>query len=329
MTAQAALQTPDSQVIDIRRLTSRQLDQLLLDETAEWARQLDWDFSEFAQLVRQFVDARILTGAVLLHRGEIAGYGHTCIEENKGLITDLYVRPPLRNGNAETDLFRVLLDGLIATRNVQRVESQLMLLGADTVKALQQSGTVHLFERLLMKLDANHSLPPGRPSTARRFRIDRWNKSRHDSGAEVISLAHIGHIDAQINDRYRTLEGARRLVDDIVQFPGFYHAASYIAFDIDTASAAGMLLASFVAGDVAQLTEVCVTPSARGAGLGYELLRKSVPALRDAGAKRISLTVTAANREAVRLYARCGFRTAHSFHAYVWEDRHSITADYS
>src|SRR5580700_4767428 len=99
MTAQPGLQTPDSQVIDIRHLTSRQLDQLLLDETAEWDCQLDWDFSTFAQLVRQFVDARILTGAVLLHRGEIAGYGHTCTEENKGLITDLYVRPPFRNGN--------------------------------------------------------------------------------------------------------------------------------------------------------------------------------------------------------------------------------------
>jgi ribosomal protein S18 acetylase RimI-like enzyme len=329
MTAQAALQTLDSQIIDIRHLTSRQLDQLLLDETDEWDRQLDWDFSKFAQLVRQFVDARILTGAVLLHRGEITGYGHTCIEENKGLITDLYVRPPCRSGNAETGLFHVLLDGLIATRNVQRVESQLMLLGADTVKALQRSGTLHSFERLLMKLDANHSLPPSRTSIAQRFRIDRWTGCHRQAAAKIISIAHIGHIDAQINDQYRTFEGARRLVDDIVQFPGFYHPASYIAFDIDTASAAGMLLASFVAADVAQITELCVTPNARGAGLGYELLRKSLSALRDAGAKRISLTVTAVNREAVRLYARCGFRTTHSFQAYVWEDRQSLTANYS
>jgi ribosomal protein S18 acetylase RimI-like enzyme len=329
MAAQAGLQTPDSQIIDIRHLTSRQLDPLLLEQTAEWDRQLDWDFSMFAQLVGQFVDARILTGAVVLHRGEIAGYGHTCIEENKGLITDLYVRPPLRNSNAETDLFRVLLDGLIATRHVQRVESQLMLLGADTVMALQRSGIVHLFERLLMKLDDNRSLPPGRASIAQRFRIDRWSKSHYHSGAKIISIAHIGHIDAQINDRCRTLEGARRLVDDIVRFPGFHHPASYIGFDMDTGSAAGLLLASFVAGDVAQITELCVTPNAKGAGLGYELLRRSVTALRNAGAKCISLTVTAANREAVGLYTRCGFRMAHSFHAYVWEDPQSITNNYS
>jgi ribosomal protein S18 acetylase RimI-like enzyme len=320
MTAQADLQTRDSQVIDIRHLTSRQLDPLLLDETADWSQQLDWDFSKFAQLVRQFVDARMLTGAVLLHRGEVAGYGHTCIEENKGLITDLYVRPPWRNGNAEAALFHVLLDGLTATSRVQRVESQLMLLGADTAKALQRSGSVRLFERLLMKLDADNSLPPGRASIAHRFRIDPWSVSHHDAGARVVSIAHIGHIDAQINDQYRTFDGASRLLADIVQFPGFYQPASYAAFDIDTGSAAGMLLASFVACDVAQIGELCVTPNTRGAGLGYELLRQSVAALRDAGAKRISLTVTAANQEAIRLYTRCGFRTIHPFHAYVWEN---------
>jgi ribosomal protein S18 acetylase RimI-like enzyme len=320
---------PDSQLIDIRHLTSRQLDPLLLDETAEWKRQLDWDFSKFAQLVRQFVDARILTGTVLLHRGEVAGYGHTCIEENKGLITDLYVRPPWRNGNAEAVLFHELLDALIATPNVQRVESQLMLLAADTVKTLQGSGSVRLFERLLMKLDANHSLPPGRASIAQRFRIDPWVGSHHDACANVIAIAHLGHIDAAINDQYRTLNGARRLLSNIVQFPGFYQPASYAAFDIQSGSAAGLALATFISGDVAQITELCVSPTSRGAGIGYELLRRSVSALRMAGAKCISLTVTAGNTEAVRLYMRCGFRTTHSFHASVWEAAQFANANHS
>ncbi len=60
-------------------------------------------------------------------------------------------------------------------------------------------------------------------------------------------------------------------------------------------------------------------PGARGGGLGYELLRQSAATLRSAGAKRLSLTVTAANRAAVRLYTRCGFREVRRFYAYVWE----------
>jgi ribosomal protein S18 acetylase RimI-like enzyme len=41
--------------------------------------------------------------------------------------------------------------------------------------------------------------------------------------------------------------------------------------------------------------------------------------LRGAGAERVSLTVTASNEEAVRLYTSCGFREARRFYAYVWE----------
>jgi len=35
--------------------------------------------------------------------------------------------------------------------------------------------------------------------------------------------------------------------------------------------------------------------------------------------KSVSLTVTSANREAVRLYERVGFRTVRQFSAIVWE----------
>ncbi len=106
---------------------------------------------------------------------------------------------------------------------------------------------------------------------------------------------------------------------DIVQFPGFHQPASYAAFDLAGGAAAGMLLSSFVAHQVAEITELCVAPNRRGAGLGYELLRQSIGMLRRAGAKRISLTVTSGNEEALRLYARCGFRMARHCYAYVWD----------
>jgi ribosomal protein S18 acetylase RimI-like enzyme len=57
----------------------------------------------------------------------------------------------------------------------------------------------------------------------------------------------------------------------------------------------------------------------RGKGVGHELLRQSLVALRDAGCRSASLTVTAANLEAVTLYERVGFETIRHFPAYVWE----------
>jgi ribosomal protein S18 acetylase RimI-like enzyme len=45
-----------------------------------------------------------------------------------------------------------------------------------------------------------------------------------------------------------------------------------------------------------------------------------VDALRLAGARRITLTVTANNEDAIRLYERCGFEEVRRFFAYVWEN---------
>jgi ribosomal protein S18 acetylase RimI-like enzyme len=193
---------------------------------------------------------------------------------------------------------------------------------AASAKALQRDRRLRWFERLLLKLDADPPLPPGRVSATPSFRIDPWDDHHLDAVASVFSLAHAGHIDSQINEHYRTAAGASRYLRNIVQFPGcatFCRPASYTAFDRNTGCVAGMSISSFVADDVGHITEICVAPRARGGGLGYELLRQSVAAMRGAGAKRVSLTVTAANEEAVRLYTRCGFREARRFCAYVWE----------
>jgi ribosomal protein S18 acetylase RimI-like enzyme len=54
-------------------------------------------------------------------------------------------------------------------------------------------------------------------------------------------------------------------------------------------------------------------------GIGHALLRQSLITLREAGCRSASLTVTAANEDAVALYERVGFRTVKRFPAYVWE----------
>ena len=312
----------NSRIVDIRQFGGRELSPLLAEETTEWERELDWDFSKSADLVRKFADSRGLGGVALLDRNEVVGYGYTVLEDHKGLIGDVYVRPGWRTPDSQPELFRVLLDALIATPGIRRVESQLMLLDIVAAKTIQQERFVRLFERLLMHLDGVAPMAPGRASATRRFHIEPWADHHHDAAATVISLAYDHHVDAQINDQYQTFDGARRFLNNIVQFPGcgaFYRPASRIAFEIATGWAAGVVLSSFVSNDVAHITQLCVTPHGKHAGLGYELLRQAVFTLRQAGARRISLTVTTANTEAVGLYQRCGFEAARRFFAYVWE----------
>ena len=46
---------PSPELIDLRRLSARDLEPLLEEETAAWREELDWDFEKSADLVRRFV----------------------------------------------------------------------------------------------------------------------------------------------------------------------------------------------------------------------------------------------------------------------------------
>jgi ribosomal protein S18 acetylase RimI-like enzyme len=308
-------------IVDLRQLGPRDLDPLLIDQTIEWELALDWDFSKSADLVRKSLGARRLGGRAVFDGGEVAGFGYAGVEGNKGVIGDLYVRPAWRTGDAEEMLLRSLFEALAGTAGVRRIESQLMLVEAAAAKALQTKHSVGLFERFLMTLDANTALPHGKGSIAPGFRIEELEDCSYAAAAAVITTAYGGHVDARINERYRTAAQVNRFVDELIHFPGaaFCAPASYIAFDAATGLPAGISLSNFVAGDVGHIAELCVMPHSRRAGLGYELLRQSIQTLRKAGAKRISLSVTTANESALTLYRRCGFREVRRFYAYVWE----------
>ena len=318
----AASDSAGPEIVELRHVSAHELDPLLLEETVEWRRELDWDFGRSAELVRQFADMRALLGFAMLDRGEVVGYGYSVLEDHKGLIGDLYVRPAWRDGINDTRLLRAIFDGLVATRGVRRIESQLMLLDPAVGEALRRERAVRLQERILMSLDT--AAPPYLPARAaiRRFQIEPWSEHYHEMAAGVISLAYADHIDSQINDQYRSIAGARRFLYNIVQFPGcgtFSRRGSFVAFDPRTSWMAGVVLTSFVAERVGHITQLCVTPPSQGKGLGYELLREAVNALRLYGAGHVSLTVTAANEGAVRLYRQCGFREVRRFVSCVWD----------
>ncbi|HTW66438.1 MAG TPA: GNAT family N-acetyltransferase [Bryobacteraceae bacterium] len=310
----------ETRIVDLRDLRAGDLDPLLREQTEEWAHELDWDFSKSADLLRQLFDARELAGLALLDGRDIAGFAYCGFSSGKAHVGDVYVPPPWRNGNAETVLFQALFNVLMDAPGVERIEAQLML--ARQVQPPDRDCRIGSFERLFMTRDAAPSLPPGNASNTSRFRFEPWEDRHSEAAAFALWQAHAGHVDAQISDQYRTLAASSRFIQELVRFPGcasFCPSASYVAFENATGHPAGISLISFVAPGIAHLAELCVTPEFRGAGLGYELLRQSSAALADAGAQRISLTVTAGNDDALRLYRRCGFRQTRRFYAYAWD----------
>jgi ribosomal protein S18 acetylase RimI-like enzyme len=318
---EVAPSVPIPDLIDLRRLSSGHLDLLLDEETREWKTNLDWDFSKSADLVRRFVDLRALSGCALMDAGQAVGYSYFVVEEHKGLIGDLYVRPEWRTVENENRLLASVLEGVVTGSQVRRVESQLMLL-PGVPRAIPGSEFLTTYERdfMLIDLDAAPALAD-RPAR-HRIHVEKWSDHHQESAAQLIAAAYAGHIDSYINDQYRSVPGARRFLYNIVQYPGcgsFFRPASYVAFDLDRGTLTGLSLASIVGPESGHITQICVAPQLRGSGVGYELLRDSLATLRQHGCRRVSLTVTAANREAVELYEQIGFRTLRKFSAYVWE----------
>ena len=315
----AALRHPE--IIDLRRLSARELEPLLAEETAAWRKELEWDFDKSADLVRRFVDLRALNGYALMDDGEIAGYLYYVLEDGKGLIGDLYVRRHFRTVERENRLLDAALDVVMASRSTRRIESQLMMLQHAPARPLPRAGCLSVFERNFMRIDLRRAtLAEGRVRYP--MYLEKWSDHYQDAAAQLISTAYAGHVDSRINDQYRSVAGARRFLYNIVQYPGcgaFYRPASYAAFDAANGRLCGISLASLVAPECGHITQICVSSSVRGTGIGHALLRASLTMLRDMGCRSASLTVTAANDEAVELYKRVGFEIARRFSAYVWE----------
>ena len=317
-----AAPSPTPEIAELRHLNARDLESLLQEETAAWWDTLEWDFEKSADLVRRFVDLRALNGYALLEDGVVTGYVYYVLEDAKGLMGDLYVMREHRTIDRENALLAAALHSIVAQPHTTRIESQLMMLEfARPAASVPGAANLISFDRNFMRIDLRRAaLPEGRRQRA--AYIDRWNDQHQDATARLIPAAYRGHVDSRINDQYRTVAGARRFLHNIVQYPGcgaFFRPASYAAFEPLRGELCGVCLASLVSQDCGHITQICVSPEVKGAGVGYELLRRSLIALREMGCRAATLTVTAANEGAVALYERVGFHTVRRFSAYVWE----------
>jgi ribosomal protein S18 acetylase RimI-like enzyme len=306
----------------LSRLRSGALDPLLEEQIRLWREHLRWDYRASADLVRHYVGAQSLNGFALLAGGEALGYSYFVVDEHKGLIGDLYVRDRWRTAENEHRLLAGVVDALVRWPSIRRIESQLMMFSTARAATLPHSRTARAHPRnfMLAELPGVRGLTAG--GAAGRVFIEPWADRHYEESAGLIAAAYEGHVDSQINNQYNSVAGARRFLHNIVEHPGcgnFFGPASFVAFERATAQARGISLASLVASDVGHITQICVHPRAQGTGVGYELLRWSMIALAARGCRRVSLSVTASNTQAVQLYERAGFHTAHRFDALVWD----------
>jgi ribosomal protein S18 acetylase RimI-like enzyme len=308
------------QIVDLRQLHSRSLEDLFKEETQRWREELHWDYRPSIDLVRKFIDSHALGGYASVENGHPTGYGFYVLEERKGLIGGLFVSSQHPQAPTTQRLLTEMLGTLRATPHLQRIEAQLMPFGTELdPDFLSQHFRLHTRQFMLLPLDkarlTGKPLSPG-------LRIEPWTDRAFESAARLIQLAYSNHVDGQINDQYGSEAGSLKFLRNIVLLPGcgqFLPEASFLVRPATGDRLIAMILTSTVAEKVGHTTQVCVMPGHQGSGIGRQLMEHSIQALRRRNYEALSLTVTSVNKRAVELYERLGFRTVKTFAAGVWQ----------
>ena len=315
-------------IVDLRQLSSRQIEPLLTEEAQRWKEELRWDYRSSLDLIKKFVEARSLAGCAALEGGEAAGYAFYVIEEHKGLLGGLYVSPRFPQMPLANKLLTSTLETLWALPYIGRIEAQLVPFGCEFDGALAKHG-FQLYPRQFMLLDLNRvalncGTNGGSPNSNEfsGLRLEEWNDRYFTHCARLIQLAYADHMDGEINDQYRSEEGALKFLKNIIMLPGcgqFQEHASFVLRAPHSHELVGAVLTSAVAPGVGHTTQICVMPGYQRQGLGRRLIQATIQSLRAQRFNALSLTVTAANHRAVGLYASLGFTQIKTFTAGVWK----------
>jgi ribosomal protein S18 acetylase RimI-like enzyme len=315
------------EILDLRHFGANMLRPVLNSEAELWKQRLHWDYRASAQLLMQYLDNHMLPGYAALEAERVAGYVFCVYEESKAVIGDVYATETNSQGPAivhgiEEKLLRHLLELLVNSPHIDRIESQLLLHPSGTHSATFQDAGCRIFRRLFLvqPVGAVWKLPELRLPDGLELRP--WHEHDLAPASRLIAEAYRGHPDSFINDQYRSAQGSMRFLNNIVRYSGcgaFSPNVSHVIVERGARELVALVLGSRVSQESGHITQICVHPNFRRKGLARALLSLVSYWFMRQGAAEISLTVTEANKEAIELYMAEGYALAHSFDAAVWE----------
>lgn len=325
-------ETLGSRIVDVRQLRAQQFQPLLQAESRAWLEDLHWDYAPSSGLIYSYLEEKRLSGFAVLEDDLARGYCLYFREGSKGLIGSLFVEPGDSHVACATDLLRKSIDALLAFVDIRRIEAQLPHFSLDQIGPYFRSRAFQTYLRQFMTFrlaespggDGTDASQPGsRGSTAPRgdFVFRPWERKYDREAAQLLHRVYRNHIDAAVNDQYCSIAGTTRLVESIVRHRGcgdYLQQASIAAIHVSTGKLAGILGLTAVRPGTAHIPQIAVAAGYQGIGLGGAMLSAGFEKLSRSGFAEVSLTVTALNSGAVRLYERVGFRTFREFGAFVW-----------
>lgn len=318
------------EILDLRHFAAPLLRPVLEAEGELWKERLHWDYRASAKLLMQYLDGRMLPGYAAIEADQPIGYVFSVYEDTKAVIGEVFaMATPSLEGAAsahavESTLLRHLLELLLNSPQVERIEAQLLLHPSGSHSALFSDAGFEVFRRLFMVQALRGHWTPPAVNLANGLELRPWAEEYLGPAARLICEAYRGHPDSLINDQYRTVHGSTRFLNNIVRFSGcgtFSAPVSHVIVDRMRREPVALVLGSRVSPQSGHITQVCVHPAYRRRGLARLLLSTAAFCFMRQGATEISLTVTEANEQAVDLYRQEGYTCSHIFDASVWQRR--------
>lgn len=303
----------------LRDVQPGELRPLLDEEAAQWDAELGWDFGEVRSAVAGGAERGNLPGQVVVDGARAVAYCYYMADAARVILGSIYAGRAHRGRGLEAGLVDAAIADAREERTSGRVECQTLFCtdpAADErfARAGFEGRVRHYMRRDLTgpPLPGEACLPPG---------VSLRPLRRDDLGvaAEIIYRSHVGSLDAALNLTYATPANCRTFVDTLVVRSGcgrFDSEASRLAEG--PWGPVGVLIASRLSRTNGHVCQVSVAPEAQGHGVGAALVAAGLRAFRDQGLASATLSVTAANAGAHRLYERLGFRVLRVFAAHAW-----------
>jgi ribosomal protein S18 acetylase RimI-like enzyme len=320
-----ALATP-SEILDLRHFSAQMLRQVLDAEGLAWKERLRWDYRGSARLLMQYLDNHMLPGYAAVTAGQVTGYVFCVYEETKAVIGDVFAMEGQgqseRAHEIEETLLKHLVELLVNSPQVDRIESQLLLHPSGLHAGAFRNAGFEVFRRLFMVQQLAGLWSPPTANLPNELELRAWRDEDLTPAARLICEAYRNHPDSLINDQYRSVNGSMRFLNNIVRYSGcgtFSAPVSHVVVHRATREFVALVLGSRVSQESGHITQLCVHPAYRRHGLARMLLGVAGFHFMRQGATEISLTVTEANQQAIDLYLSEGYSCKHKFDAAVWE----------
>ena len=303
----------------LRDVSIDELRALLDEEAAHWEAELHWDFASVRAAVAAGVERGTLNGRVLSDGVRAVAYTYYLGDVGRTIVGSIFAGRAHRGSGLEEVLAEAVIAEARAERGSGRLECQTLFCTASGANDRFREAGFEGRVRHYMLLDLRRSFPTEEPQLPAGFRFRPVRKSDLHAAAELVYRSHVGSLDAALNLTYATPSACRTFVDTLVLRAGcgrFDTEASRLVEG--PKGPAGVLLASRLARTNGHVCQVSVMPEAQGHGLGLALMLRALRAFDREGLATATLSVTADNERAHRLYVLLGFAVLREFGAHAW-----------